>query len=236
MWCAQEHAQELGLGAAPRVLSTAEQTLFVSQALHNFPLRHYAAATGLQLNHATRASAGTPPQPGNATTRRFVHDLLRWIGRLQERGVESTVYAKWVRRWGRQLQQRRQLQQQQQQQQQQGRADDSWRAAVVEWDRWERASELAACYTQYDALKRAHCLVDMGDFALQLLRLLVCHPASAQALAARYDHFLVDEFQDLSPVQLAVIKRLCRTATTHPRTPTLLSVLKHSLLAVVVCC
>ena len=47
------------------------------------------------------------------------------------------------------------------------------------------------------------------------------HPSAARDIAERFDHIVVDEFQDLSPVQLGVVERLWehRTALADPAEP-----------------
>ena len=51
-------------------------------------------------------------------------------------------------------------------------------------------------------------LVDFDDIIVRTDRLLREHPAVTDEIAARWDYLLVDEFQDLSPVQYAILKRL----------------------------
>jgi superfamily I DNA/RNA helicase len=250
----QEHGLELGLGPSPRVLSAAEQALFVSQALHRMPLRRYREAAGFAQDGSpespprTRGAATQPqlePAPprdggggrvsqavaGSARSRRFVGELLRWVGRLQERGVRADQYQTFVRRWGRTLRARQRNlglastaaadasatvsslappQWLLPPQEQPGRLAAEAARLAAEIDRYELAAELGSCYATYEALKREAELLDMGDFGLQLLRLLSRHPAAGRRLAARYEHILVDEFQDLSPVQLSALMRLWR--------------------------
>jgi DNA helicase-2/ATP-dependent DNA helicase PcrA len=63
-------------------------------------------------------------------------------------------------------------------------------------------------YTAYQARLRALGAVDFGD--LMLLPLLLCErdPAFAEALSRRFDHVLVDEFQDVNQVQYQLLRRL----------------------------
>lgn len=61
--------------------------------------------------------------------------------------------------------------------------------------------ELAEASARYAAHKKAHGLLDYGDLIAWLL-------ARAAALRGRWRHILVDEAQDLSPVQLAAVRAL----------------------------
>lgn len=68
----------------------------------------------------------------------------------------------------------------------------------------EKASEVAAVYARYQAIKRDRQAVDFGDLVTLPVELLRAHPDVRQALQARYQHILVDEYQDVnrSSVQL----------------------------------
>ena len=198
----------LGLPHQPTVLSRAEQSIFISRILHRLPLRFYAAATGLQLQaqpadsdaNADGTAIALVPAAGNADTRRFVNGLITFFGQLQERGLTAEVYSTFLHEW------------------MNNRKPGTARAAphglnvdqIYEADRelYERALELCSCYREYERLKHEQSMIDMGDMILQLHELLKHHPSAALELAGRFDHMVVDEFQDLSPVQLAVVEQL----------------------------
>jgi ATP-dependent DNA helicase UvrD/PcrA len=72
----------------------------------------------------------------------------------------------------------------------------------------ERGTELLACYQER---LRAHNLVDFDDLVVLTERLLRTDPAAAAELRARWDYLLIDEFQDLSPVQYGVLRQLAET-------------------------
>jgi superfamily I DNA/RNA helicase/DNA polymerase III epsilon subunit-like protein len=72
----------------------------------------------------------------------------------------------------------------------------------------ERALELLA---RYQERLRAHNLVDFDDLVVLTERLLRTDPAAAAELRARWDYLLIDEFQDLSPVQYGVLRHLAET-------------------------
>jgi exodeoxyribonuclease-5 len=57
--------------------------------------------------------------------------------------------------------------------------------------------------------KRAAALLDFDDLLHTARDLLAQHPAVRQALAQRYRHVLVDEFQDTDPLQIEILWRLC---------------------------
>ncbi len=60
----------------------------------------------------------------------------------------------------------------------------------------------------YQATLRARNMVDFDDLVVLTRDLLAHHPATKQAVAAAWDHLLVDEFQDLSPAQYEVVRLL----------------------------
>lgn len=57
--------------------------------------------------------------------------------------------------------------------------------------------------------KRASALLDFNDLLRAARNLLRGHPPVRAALAERYRHVLVDEFQDTDPVQTEIFWRLC---------------------------
>jgi len=64
------------------------------------------------------------------------------------------------------------------------------------------------CFRDYrDYLTRRN-LVDFDDIIRRTDDLLRGHPAVTDEISARWDYLLVDEFQDLSPTQYAILKRL----------------------------
>ncbi len=60
----------------------------------------------------------------------------------------------------------------------------------------------------YVARKRAQSLLDFDDLLLNW-RALLSDPALGPALAGRYDHVLVDEYQDVNQIQVDIVRRLC---------------------------
>lgn len=62
--------------------------------------------------------------------------------------------------------------------------------------------------TLYRARKRSTALLDFDDLLGMAARLLGDHPPVREALAARYRHLLVDEFQDTDPLQAEIVWRL----------------------------
>ena len=73
------------------------------------------------------------------------------------------------------------------------------------------AAEVLEAYAER---KRAARVVDYADM-LALAHELLKHAEVAEALAARFDVVLVDEFQDVSPLQLAIVTRLASLARLH---------------------
>eukprot|EP01052_Picozoa_sp_SAG31_P006217 SAG31_NODE_284_length_18497_cov_11.811773_3_plen_722_part_00 len=195
----------LGLPENPRVLSQAEQILLVSRQVHRLPLRHYAAAAGLNKNGRDAVSQG------------FIVRLLSLFGQLQESGISPELHERFLRRLRR-------------------RADAASNDGYVTQsakDALDCAKEIGECYTVYSAMKDELALLDMADLMLKLLHLLRAEPRIGRTIAHRYDHILIDEFQDLSPVQLQIVRQLWKLRQTpHDRADTVVNDLGTSLLAV----
>ena len=63
-------------------------------------------------------------------------------------------------------------------------------------------------YREYAAHLARRNMLDFDDLIAKTAALLSQHSDIADALAARWDYLLVDEFQDLNPVQYDLLKRL----------------------------
>ena len=63
-------------------------------------------------------------------------------------------------------------------------------------------------FHDYTAYLSRRNLVDFDDLIVRTDELLRNRPATADEISARWDYLLVDEFQDLSPTQYAILKRL----------------------------
>ncbi|HEY5105722.1 MAG TPA: UvrD-helicase domain-containing protein [Caulobacteraceae bacterium] len=70
------------------------------------------------------------------------------------------------------------------------------------------SAELDEVLADYAAFKRAAAVLDFDDLLETAGRLLRGHERVRAALAARYRHLLVDEFQDTDPLQCDIIFRL----------------------------
>jgi ATP-dependent helicase/nuclease subunit A len=62
----------------------------------------------------------------------------------------------------------------------------------------------------YAAAKAQRWLVDFHDLERLCLRLLSSSTAAADSVRRRFRHVLVDEYQDINPLQDAILERLCR--------------------------
>ncbi len=70
--------------------------------------------------------------------------------------------------------------------------------------------DLSALYAEYQAQLRQHERMDFSDLILNVVILMREHPDVAAILRARFDHVLVDEYQDTNPVQHEWLQLLCR--------------------------
>ena len=81
------------------------------------------------------------------------------------------------------------------------------------------AEAFDALLERYQAYKREAALLDFDDLLLTARRLLrdPVNETVRSALSGRYQHILVDEFQDTDPVQVEILWRLCGQGA--PETP-----------------
>jgi len=69
--------------------------------------------------------------------------------------------------------------------------------------------DLRELYAEYQRQLRELERMDFSDLILNVVCLLRNHPAIAAALRSRFDHVLVDEYQDTNPVQHEWLSLLC---------------------------
>lgn len=72
----------------------------------------------------------------------------------------------------------------------------------------ERAQELASLYAAYQATLEQRGDVDYGDLVAKMARLLREAPDASADIRGRYDHILVDEFQDINHAMGVVLREL----------------------------
>lgn len=65
---------------------------------------------------------------------------------------------------------------------------------------------VARVYAAYDDVKTDRGMLDLEDILLAAVGLLAGHPGIAEAVRAQYHHFVVDEYQDVSPVQQTLLE------------------------------
>ncbi|HLV69021.1 MAG TPA: UvrD-helicase domain-containing protein [Polyangiaceae bacterium] len=71
-----------------------------------------------------------------------------------------------------------------------------------------RAELAAQAYARYEAQLRAGGSMDFDDLLLQTTRLFREHPEARFAEASRFDHLLIDEYQDTNRLQYEIVKVL----------------------------
>ncbi|HSK53896.1 MAG TPA: ATP-dependent DNA helicase UvrD2 [Jiangellales bacterium] len=65
---------------------------------------------------------------------------------------------------------------------------------------------VARAYAAYEEVKRDRHLIDMEDVLLAAVGLLSSHPGVADTVRGQYRHFVVDEYQDVSPLQQRLLE------------------------------
>jgi DNA helicase-2/ATP-dependent DNA helicase PcrA len=71
----------------------------------------------------------------------------------------------------------------------------------------DRHPELAGLYQAYEGLLERHGLWDYDDLLLEALKILD-EPAAREVFRGRIPYLLIDEFQDVSPVQYALVRAM----------------------------
>jgi DNA helicase-2/ATP-dependent DNA helicase PcrA len=69
-----------------------------------------------------------------------------------------------------------------------------------------RPHEIARLYTEYDNIKSDRGMVDFEDVLLVMIHLISTKPAVAKEIHQTYQHIIVDEYQDVSPLQQQLLK------------------------------
>jgi DNA helicase-2/ATP-dependent DNA helicase PcrA len=86
-------------------------------------------------------------------------------------------------------------------------------------------AEVARIYTTYEQLKRDRGVIDFEDVLLLTVGVLQDRPDVADTVRSQYQHFVVDEYQDVSPLQQRLLElwlggRTCAWSATPRRRST----------------
>jgi DNA helicase-2/ATP-dependent DNA helicase PcrA len=84
----------------------------------------------------------------------------------------------------------------------------TWAEGLGDDEAGAREREFAAVYRAHDRLLAASGTLDFGDLLLRARKLLSEQPAVRERVSARFDHVLVDEFQDINYAQGRLIELL----------------------------
>lgn len=72
----------------------------------------------------------------------------------------------------------------------------------------ERHIEVATAFDAYERLKRAQGVIDFGDLITMPVRLCETQPDVREHLSSRYEHILVDEYQDVNRSSVRLLKSI----------------------------
>ena len=88
-------------------------------------------------------------------------------------------------------------------------AQGELKATLGKWFPWVAAHEdaLRALFASYVEMKQRQNVLDYDDLLLYFAQMLA-EPAIAAEIAARFDHLLVDEYQDTNALQGEIVLRL----------------------------
>ena len=113
-----------------------------------------------------------------------IADILSAISRAKDEVVDETMYAELAEAM-----------------RQKASSDNDRKAA-------ERALEVARVFEAYEKLKRQALCIDFGDLVSIPVRLLEGNPEIRALLQAKYDHVLVDEYQDVNRSSVRLLAAL----------------------------
>ncbi|MET9820839.1 MULTISPECIES: ATP-dependent DNA helicase UvrD2 [Streptomyces] len=85
-------------------------------------------------------------------------------------------------------------------------ADYALAAAKAGRDTPRDPAEIAQLYSAYEDLKRARSVIDFEDVLLLTVAVLQDRHDVAEQVRAQYQHFVVDEYQDVSPLQQRLLE------------------------------
>ncbi|GAA2515883.1 ATP-dependent helicase [Rarobacter incanus] len=85
-------------------------------------------------------------------------------------------------------------------------------AAVVERQSREMPAgfseqTVARLYSRYEELKTERAVMDFEDVLALTAQMIADHPDVAKTIRSQYKHFVVDEFQDVSPIQHTLLRQ-----------------------------
>ena len=79
----------------------------------------------------------------------------------------------------------------------------------------EACMDIVPFFQKYQERLRASGMLDLGDLEIETLRLFRGHPEAAIRYSGRFPAVFVDEYQDTSPIQSALLKMIVREGTNH---------------------
>ncbi|MGP4051476.1 ATP-dependent DNA helicase UvrD2 [Streptomyces sp. 2A115] len=85
-------------------------------------------------------------------------------------------------------------------------ADYAAAAAKAGREATRNRAEIAQLYAAYEDLKRDRAVIDFEDVLLLTVAILQDQHDIAEAVRAQYQHFVVDEYQDVSPLQQRLLE------------------------------
>ncbi|MBL4795972.1 MAG: UvrD-helicase domain-containing protein [Oleispira sp.] len=89
-------------------------------------------------------------------------------------------------------------------------ADAMYESAVSpeEIENSEKCLEVAKFYRRYEELKTANSYLDFGDLVGKAVKFLEGNLVAKEAVAAKWDHVLIDEYQDVNRASIRLLKAL----------------------------
>lgn len=168
-FCDQILRQEglhIGIPTNYKLMTTAESIDLFKRNLFNFSLDYFKPL-------------GNP--------NKFIEEILRHIGRLQDEAISPTEYLKWANSKLKALK---------------TKGDEVGRLEGQKW------IELATVYMEYSELKLKSAKFDFGDLVSKTLELFNSRPNILLKYQEKFKYVLVDEYQDTNYTQNELVKKL----------------------------
>lgn len=177
----REHALELGLDPAFKLLNETDQWVLIKKNLDFFKLDYYAPL-------------GNPSK--------FISELLKHFSRLKDENISVDDYKKYVAKLVKKRNKKKDLKAKKSKSLELDSLD------AEEEIELKRLEELAFAYEVYNKLLLENSYLDFGDLIIYTIKLFLIRPNILKIYRNKFKYIMVDEFQDTNLAQYELIKIL----------------------------
>ncbi|MFC1721692.1 ATP-dependent helicase [Patescibacteria group bacterium] len=180
----EENALEIGLDPGFKVLTEADQYMFVRQRLFEFDLKYYRPL-------------------GNPT--KFIQALLKLFSRAKDEEIDESEFLRYAQKKSKGKSQK--ANRNQKTKIQKG-IEVGLDLPEAEEEEAAKLVELAKAYKKYQEMMREEGYMDFGDLIMYTLKLFRTRKSVLERYRQQFKYILVDEFQDTNFAQYQIIKLL----------------------------